>query len=165
MDEQARASKTVQNQTITIRKIEQADLDHVIAIDERVTGISKPDYWKDIYERFVTRRVEERFFLIAEATDEVSEFPVLGYVVGEVRAWEYGSEPSGWVFAFSVEPDTRLQGIGEQLFEAISVEFRRAGIKKMRTMVARENQLHMAFFRSEGMTGGPYLQLEKSLDD
>jgi hypothetical protein len=32
-------------------------------------------------------------------------------------------------------------------------------------MVARQNQLHMAFFRSEGMVAGPYIQLEMDLDD
>ncbi|MCB1368948.1 MAG: N-acetyltransferase, partial [Rhodobacteraceae bacterium] len=62
-------------------------------------------------------------------------------------------------------PGTREQGIGETLFQAISERFRAAGISTMRTMVARQNQLHMAFFRSEGMMAGPYLQLEKELDD
>jgi hypothetical protein len=31
-------------------------------------------------------------------------------------------------------------------------------------MVARDNHLHMTFFRSEGMMAGPYIQLEKDLD-
>jgi hypothetical protein len=34
----------------------------------------------------------------------------------------------------------------------------------MRTMVARDNRLHLLFFRSAGMVAGPYLQLEKDLD-
>jgi hypothetical protein len=33
----------------------------------------------------------------------------------------------------------------------------------MRTMVARDNQLHLLFFRGEGMKAGPYIQLEKEL--
>jgi len=37
-------------------------------------------------------------------------------------------------------------------------------VRKMRTMVARANRLHLMFFRSEGMMAGPYLQLEKELD-
>jgi hypothetical protein len=31
-------------------------------------------------------------------------------------------------------------------------------------MVARDNRLHLLFFRSEGMMAGPYIQLEKELD-
>lgn len=150
---------------IDIRRVREADLPQVVALDERVTQIAKPDYWRDIYERYAERRVGERFFLVAEDAGDAAEFPLLGYIVGEIRAWEFGSEPCGWVFAFSVEPGTRLQGIGERLFEAISTEFKNIGIKTMRTMVARHNQLHMAFFRSEGMVAGPYLQLEMDLDE
>jgi ribosomal protein S18 acetylase RimI-like enzyme len=147
-----------------IRAAVEADLDAVAMLDERVTGIGKPDYWRDVYERYSTRRTQQRFFLVAEATGDGPDRPLLGYIVGEVRAWEFGSEPCGWVFAFSVDPDSRLQGLGEHLFNAISEKFKAAGIKTMRTMVARDNQLHMAFFRSEGMTAGPYIQLEKELD-
>jgi ribosomal protein S18 acetylase RimI-like enzyme len=149
---------------IDIRRVSESDLDDIIALDERVTQLAKPDYWHDIYERYATRRVDERFFLVAEASGGGADSKVLGYIVGEVRGWEFGSEPCGWVFAFAVEPGTRLQGIGEQLFEAISTRFRSAGIKTMRTMVPRQNQLHMAFFRSEGMVAGPYIQLEMDLD-
>jgi L-amino acid N-acyltransferase YncA len=59
----------------------------------------------------------------------------------------------------------RLKGVGHRLFAAMSQTFRQAGARTMRTMVARENTLHMSFFRSEGMMAGPYLQLEKSLDE
>ncbi len=150
---------------ITIRRVKEVDLDFVAELDERVTGHAKLDYWQDIFERYATRRVDQRFFLIAESDDVAPEFPVLGYIVGEIRGWEFGSEPCGWIFAFSVEPGTRQLGIGEQLFESMSDEFKASGIKTMRTMVARQNQLHMAFFRSEGMVAGPYIQLEKELDD
>lgn len=149
---------------IHIRRVRQADLDQIVALDERVTRLAKPDYWQDIFERYATRRLDERFFLVAETGGDAAGRKVLGYIVGEVRGWEFGSEPCGWVFAFAVEPDTRLQGIGEQLLEAISTEFRSAGMKTMRTMVPRQNQLHMAFFRSEGMVAGPYIQLEMDLD-
>lgn len=149
---------------IVIRAATLSDVDSIVALDERVTGVAKREYWGDIFERYKSRRQKERFFLIAVPYGAGNEAPLLGFVVGEVRAWEFGSEPCGWVFAFSVNPDTRLQGIGEQLFEAISDRFTALGIKIMRTMVARENQLHMAFFRSEGMVGGPFIQLEKELE-
>ena len=149
---------------LRIRKAVAEDMAHVVALDARVTGSAKPAYWQDIFERFAARRPEQRFFLVAESDDD-TEHPLLGYVVGEVRGWEFGSEPCGWVFAFSVEPETRQQGIGERLFQAISARFREAGVRTMRTMVARQNRLHMAFFRSEGMVAGPYIQLEKDLDE
>lgn len=165
MDKQTHPCGAAQVRQIAIRRVREADLAHVATLDERVTDIAKPDYWQDIFERYAQRRTDERFFLIAENTGDTPEFPVLGYIVGEIRAWEFGSAPCGWVFAFAVEPGTRQQGIGEQLFEAISIEFKNAGIGTMRTMVPRDNQLHMAFFRSEGMVAGPYIQLEMDLDE
>ena len=165
MSESDTATQSSLSSKIRIRRVTQDDLDAVVALDEKVTGNRKSEYWRDIFERYATRRLDERFFLIADTSDPEAEFSFLGYIVGEVRGWEFGSAPWGWIFAFSVEPGTRQQGVGEHLFEAISGEFKSAGITTMRTMVARQNQLHMAFFRSEGMVAGPYIQLEKELDD
>ncbi len=165
MDKHTQAPVAAAVLQIDVRRVREVDLAHLVALDERVTEIAKPEYWRDIYERYAKRRTGGRFFLVAEDTGDTPEFAVLGYIVGEIRAWEFGSEPCGWVFAFAVEPGTRLQGIGEQLFEAMSTEFKNAGIRTMRTMVPRHNQLHMAFFRSEGMVAGPYVQLEMDLDE
>jgi len=158
-------SDSEQEPMIIIRAVVDTDLSVVTSLDEKVTGLAKPDYWHDIFNRFARRRTHERFFLVAENQGENSQPLILGYIVGEVRTWEFGSEPSGWVFAFSVSPDMREKGVGEKLFEAISERFRSTGVKTMRTMVERKNQLHMAFFRSEGMAAGPYIQLEKNLDE
>ena len=40
-----------------IRRVREGDLDHVIDLDARVTGHAKPDYWRDIFERYATRRL------------------------------------------------------------------------------------------------------------
>ena len=150
--------------SLRIRRARAEDVPLVSALDAEVTGLAKPDYWRDVFERYGERRLEERFFLIAEIFGQDRRDPILGFIVGEVRAWEFGSQPCGWVFAFSVEPEARLKGVGTSLFDAIAAEFKRAGVDRMRTMVARDNHLHMTFFRSEGMMAGPYIQLEKDLD-
>jgi GNAT superfamily N-acetyltransferase len=144
--------------------VKQADIPHIIALDGRVTGLAKHDYWQDVFTRYGRRRLAERMFLVAESRSGVGPWPILGFIIGEVRAWEFGSAPCGWVFALSVEPGARLRGIGQALLGTLSGEFRKAGVTKMRTMVARDNQLHLLFFRSAGMMAGPYLQLEKDLD-
>lgn len=149
---------------LAIRRVRAQDIPLVIALDTRVTGLPKPDYWTDLFERFGERRLKERFFLVAEPPAGARNRALLGFIIGEIRAWEFGSEPCGWVFGLSVDPDQRLHGIGQALFAAIESEFRKAGMTKMRTMVARDNQLNLRFFRSEGMMAGPYIQLEKELD-
>ncbi len=150
-------------ETLTIRRAESTDIPHVIALDARITGLAKPDYWHEAFAQYSERRPNERFFLVATPSSRPNDPRILGFIIGEIRAWEFGSEPCGWVFALSVEPDARLHGIGQALFAAISMEFKEAGMTKMRTMVVRDNRLHLLFFRGEGMMAGPYIQLEKEL--
>lgn len=149
---------------VSVRRVRAADIAQVIALDTRVTKLAKTEYWNDIFRRYGKQRSHERLFLVAENHLSRPGSGLLGFIIGEVRAWEFGSTPCGWVFALSVEPKARLQGIGSALFEAISGEFRKAGVGKMRTMVAREARLPLLFFRGEGMIAGPYIQLEKDLD-
>lgn len=149
---------------VSVRRVRAADIAQVIALDTRVTKLAKTEYWNDIFRRYGKQPSHERLFLVAENRLSRPGSGLLGFIIGEVRAWEFGSTPCGWVFALSVEPKARLQGIGSALFEAISGEFRKTGVGKMRTMVAREARLPLLFFRGEGMIAGPYIQLEKDLD-
>ncbi len=149
---------------VRVRRVRSADIPHVIDLDAHVTKLAKATYWTDIYRRYGRQRLNERFFLVAENGAQKPGAGVVGFIIGEIRAWEFGSEPCGWVFALSVEPKVRLAGVGSALFAAISDEFRKAGVSKMRTMVARDSRLPLQFFRSEGMMAGPYIQLEKDLE-
>lgn len=143
---------------VRVRAAQAADLPSVIALDAENTGIPKAAYWKDRFEWYAGRQ-PDRFFLVAE-----QDGAMLGYIVGEVRAWEFGSPPSGWVFAIGVTASARLHGLGTLLFDEICVRFRRAGAEVVRTMLAKDAHLIMSFFRSLGMMGGPFIQLEKRLD-
>jgi len=148
---------------VPVRPARATDIPQVTALDERITGIAKAAYWQDVFERYSRHHPKDRFFLVATSPDGGRDARILGFIIGEIRVWEFGSAPCGWVFALSVEPDARLHGIGQALFAAISAHFTAAGVTKMRTMVARDNPLHMMFFRGEGMMAGPYIQLEKEL--
>jgi len=164
MASRTRAESEHAKPPLSVRRVRPSDLAQIIALDERITGLAKPAYWHDVFRRYGGRRVEGRFFLVAAPPGRAPNPPILGFIAGEVRAWEFGSAPCGWVFALSVEPDARLHGVGEALLEAISSEFKRAGVSRMRTMVGRDNRLHLLFFRGEGMVAGPYIQLEKDLE-
>lgn len=136
----------------------------VVELDRRDTGVAKHAYWHDLFARYIGAEREKRFIFVAESTPRNGAGEVIGFIVGEVRAWEFGSSPCGWVFAVSVAPGLRLRGVGSALFEAVSARFRRDGVEKIRTMLSRDNHLLMSFFRSHGMMAGPYIQLEKAFD-
>jgi GNAT superfamily N-acetyltransferase len=156
-------SQILSSKNFAIRAGMPGDLTTVIAIDAEVTGTEKPDYWRDSFDDQGQLRGEQRFFLIAESQVENNEPKIIGFIIGEARAWEFGSPPCGWVFALSVDPGSRLAGVGSGLLNAISECFQDVGVNRMRTMLSRRNHLLMAFFRSHGMMAGPYIQLEKEL--
>src|SRR6516165_5602300 len=141
---EASPQKSARN-AVAVRRVRASDIGQVIALDQRVTGLAKPDYWHNAFSRYGKHRQREGAFLVAELRGAKSGSSILGFIIGEVRAWEFGSAPCGWVLVLSVEPRARLQGIGRSLFEAISTEFKRAGVGRMRTMVARDNRLHLMF--------------------
>ena len=135
------------------------DLPRIIAIDATVTGLEKRSYWQALYRRYGVAGPAERQFLVADAGGRV-----VGFIIGEVRDWEFGSASCGWIFAIDVEPGTRLQGVGARLLQSICAGFRRAGARKVRTVLSRDNTLILSFFRSQGMMAGPFIPLEMDLD-
>jgi ribosomal protein S18 acetylase RimI-like enzyme len=139
-----------------VRRATAADLAQVIAIDARATGLAKPEYWAGILRRY-GRGARSRF-LVAEAGARI-----VGYIVGEVRDWEFGSPPCGWVFGIGVWPDAREAGVATRLLGAISAAFRRRGVATVRTLIARDNRVVLAFFRSQGMMAAPVIPLEKEI--
>ncbi len=144
---------------LCIRGAVLADLEAIVKLDEAVTGQPKPAYWRDLLSSLSQDVRQAPIFLVAEADGRV-----IGYIAGDVRAFEFGSEPCGWVFALNVDPGVRDKNAGTRLFEELCTRFRQAGVAKVRTMLARNNDLVLAFFRSLGMMAGPFIQLEKDLD-
>jgi GNAT superfamily N-acetyltransferase len=142
---------------LRVRGVRPGDLAQVVAIDAGITGLRKAAYWADVLRRYGGARAG-RQFLVAEAGGRVQ-----GYVVGEVRDWEFGSPPCGWVFAIGVRPDARLGGVGTRLLEALCGGFRRQGVRQLRTLLARDNALILSFFRSQGMMAGRFIPLEMEI--
>jgi ribosomal protein S18 acetylase RimI-like enzyme len=137
-----------------IRAARKDDLAQIIEIDALITGLRKPAYWGAVMKRY-----GGRYFLVFHENDRVE-----GYVVGEIRDWEFGAPPCGWVFGIGVRPQARLAGIGTRLLEALCERFRRSGVDTVRTLLARDNALVLAFFRSQAMMAAPFIALEKRLD-
>ena len=146
---------------ISIRRVSKADSAAIVALDTEITGADKSAYWTDILDRFAGSDLQmQRYFLVATTADD----ELVGFIVGEIRAWEFGSPPCGWVLALNVSPGHRERGIGESLLDALCAEFRNADITTLRTMVLGNDKVNLSFFRGEGLAAGPYIELEKRLD-
>jgi GNAT superfamily N-acetyltransferase len=154
---------------LTIDNIRLDDVPEVISIDEQITGIAKPELWYAYYDP--SARSQPRWFLVAreKTPNNNHDAPhdhnkVLGYILGEVRAWEFGSPPCGWIFAIGVAPNQRLTGVGTHLLNAMIERFKPTGVKTIRTMLHIDDHDLMSFFRTHGMSAGPFIELEAAIE-
>lgn len=143
---------------LRIRTVKAADLEAVVALDATVTGLHKATYWQRVFKRYGNHGQGQRHFLVATLDEQVC-----GFVIGEVRDWEFGAPPCGWVFAIDVMPSARQLGVGGRLLAALATRFRREGVDTLRTMTASGNSLLQSFFRSQGMRAGHLLPLEMDI--
>lgn len=155
----ARRSRAAAPASSVIRAVRPEDLNAIVEIDSLVTGLEKRDYWHALFGRYANAAATGQHFLVA-----VVDRQIAGFVIGEVRDWEFGSPPCGWVFGIDVHPSVRLGGIATRLLQSICAEFRKTGVHKVRTMLARDNTLILSFFRSQGMMISPFIPLEMDLE-
>jgi ribosomal protein S18 acetylase RimI-like enzyme len=140
-----------------IRSAVETDLPAIMTFDQRSNKDANLLYWQEMFARYGNDK-NTQLFLVCETGNEI-----VGFIIGEVRDWEFGSQPCGWVFALGVRPDIRLSGVATELYAAVCQFFKQAGVSTVRTMLARKDIDSLSFFRSQGMMAGPYVQLEKDL--
>jgi ribosomal protein S18 acetylase RimI-like enzyme len=138
---------------LTIRPLQHEDHAAVVALDALLTGTEKAAYWSEVLERFLR---EEGCIGLAATVDGHLE----GYLFGELRAFEFGSEQCGWIFALGVQPNTARKGVASTLLTQARRRFRALGVSKVRTMVRRTDVPFLSLFRGQGFVGGPFVQLE-----
>ncbi len=140
-----------------IRGAAETDLAAIMTFDERSNKDANPRYWQEMFARYGNDE-NKQLFLVCEAGNEI-----VGFIIGEVRDWEFGSHPCGWVFALGVRPDIRLSSIATRLYSEMCKFFQQAGVTTVRTMLARQDIDSLSFFRSQGMMAGPYVELEQDI--
>jgi len=144
-----------------IRVLRAGDLAEVVRIDALHTGTRKRAYWGGVLERFL--RPGGRAIRIGLAVE--AQKGLAGYLLGEVRAFEFGSEPCGWIFGVGVDPRASRRGVASLLLAEAVARFRAHGVPRIRTMVRRNEVPVLAFFRSNGFRGGPFAQLELEIGE
>jgi ribosomal protein S18 acetylase RimI-like enzyme len=152
--------RTTTETGLTLRDLTPADLRAVVRIDALHTGKRKPAYIGRLFDGYVGRGARPgRIALGMEAPDGLA-----GYLFGTVRAFEFGSEECGWVFALGVGPEHLRAGVASALLAAAAERFRARGITKVRTMVRRDDVPLLSLFRASGYVGGAFTQLERNLE-
>lgn len=143
---------------LRIRDLRYADLAEVVRIDALRTGRSRRGALRRVLAEL--RRVGDGHRRVGLAA-EGSAPGLAGFLLGEVRAFEFGSEPCGWISAVAVDPAAGRAGVAAGLLEEALRRFHEAGVTGVRTMVRRNDVPFLSFFRAQGFVGGPFVQLER----
>lgn len=141
-----------------IRDVRPEDVEGIVDIDAQRTRTPKLRYWKAILKQYA-RRESGRVALIAD----VDEGAIQGFLFGEVRAWEFGSERCGWIFSVAVRPEAERSGLATRLCEDAIRRFGSMGVGLVRTMVRRNDIPMLSLFRSMGFSAGPFSEMQLAM--
>ena len=139
---------------VRIRPLDELDISGIVRIDEKISGIYRPDVW-ETRVMYYTRR-DPGASQVAEAGGKV-----VGFMLGDLRAGEFGlEEPSGWIERFGIDPDFRGQDLGRRMFAAIRAHFESRGATSVRTLVDTTDGGVAGFLKAIGFTPAPLQALE-----
>lgn len=142
---------------VRIRPVDELDISAIVSIDEKVSGKYRPEDWERRIAYYLRRDPEASVVAVAGSR-------VVGFMLGEVRAGEFGlEEPTGWIEVLGVDPAERKAGIGRLLAEAITGHFRKKGAKSVRTLVDTRMAEIAKYFESIGLAPSSIRVYEKSL--
>ena len=142
---------------VKVRGLDTVDIGDVVAIDEKISGEYRPDVWDRRIAYYLRRDPDAA--LVAELDGRV-----VGFMLGEVRAGEFGlEEPTGWIEVLGVDPEVRGQAIGRRLMDAMFDHFRSLEVVSVRTLVDDKMADIAGFFTSLGFTPATLRPFVKSL--
>ncbi|HVG34550.1 MAG TPA: GNAT family N-acetyltransferase, partial [Pyrinomonadaceae bacterium] len=153
-----RAHRAKRMPDLTVRRMTVRDIDQVLRLDEKITGKPHAAYYESKAAAYISRAPD--YCLVAEHRDRI-----VGFVLGDVRGWEFASELSGWLEIIGVDPDYHGQGVSRALMDELFEKFRRAGVAVVNTMVNWNDGDLIDYFRANGFDRGEYVNLVKRFDE
>ena len=143
---------------IHIRSLEKGDLAAIVNMEERQTGVARPDYWE--------KRIEISEAIRPHWASLVAEFDnrVVGFILGRAGEHEFGLPGTvAWVEMIGVDPAYRRRGIADELIEQFTESAEDHGIKTIFTLDRSEPAELQHFFSQLGFVHGKMVHYQKDL--
>ncbi|HWP58578.1 MAG TPA: GNAT family N-acetyltransferase [Candidatus Acidoferrales bacterium] len=143
---------------IHIRNLRKEDLPAIVDIEERLTGVQRPDYWAKRIE--ISEAIRPHWgSLVAELGGKV-----VGFTFGRAGELEFGLPGTvAWIEIIGVDPACRRQGIARALLEQFVASAEDHGITTVFTLVKNDSPEMAEFFRRLGFTEGRMLHFQKEI--
>jgi len=137
-----------------IREMKEGDLERIKEIDRALVGPERALSWP--------LRVEAHWWVYRPLLNFVAEVDgeAVGFLLGDIRGAEYGTDISGWIDMMGVAPEHQHRGIGRMLVEAFCKECQRNEVKA-RVIIREDDQRLVGFWASVGFLRGKLVSYEK----
>lgn len=131
---------------VKIRLMEPTDLDAVAEIDQKLVNVSRLDYFEEKFELLFKSGEYIPTSFVAE--DENGK--IVGFIMGNLYIGEFGlSKEGAAIDSVGVDPEYQRQGIGEKLMDQFVFHLKQLDVKKINTLVEKNNQQMMSYFDAE----------------
>lgn len=139
---------------VRIRRMTEADLPKIKEIDKELVGPHRSISWP--------LRIEAHWWVYRGLPNFVAEVDgeLVGFILGDIRGVEYGTEVGGWIDMMGVSPWFQSMGIGRMLVEAFCAECQKQGVKVMVIVMGNDKRL-VKFWNSIGFRKGNLVSYEK----
>jgi GNAT superfamily N-acetyltransferase len=134
------------------------DLDALVAIDERLMGRRRREYFR----RRLLEAMRDSDVLVSLVAE--ADARVVGFLLARVHFGEFGvAETRGIVDAIGVHPDAQGQGVGAALFGQLEQNLRALRVERIQTLVGWRQQDLLGFLAKRGFEPAPVFCLEAPL--
>jgi GNAT superfamily N-acetyltransferase len=143
---------------VAVRPLEPSDLDAIVAIDERLSGQTRKDYWR---RRLEIASLRPPWMSVVAETDG----RLVGFLLGWVGESEFGiAEPTGWVDLIGVDPAYRGRGVARALLDRFVESGRELrALGRVATLIDLGQADVREFFPHRGFRPGRMVQLERTV--
>ena len=144
---------------VLVRPLEPPDVDAIVAIDEKLSGQTRKDYWRQRVEIASLR--PPWMSLVAETDGRLA-----GFLLGWVGESEFGIlRPTGWIDLIGVDPAYRGRGVGRALLDRFVESGRELrALERIATLIDLGQIDVREFFLRQGFEPGRMVQLERSVE-
>ena len=142
-----------------MRVMRGADLDAIVAIDRKVSGQDRREY----YERKAAVLLDKKHTINSSLVAEL-DGKVVGFIMGDIYFGEFGiPDTSATIDTLGVDPTVQNRGVASELLDQFVMNMKAAGVNKIYTLVNWSDFSLEHFFSHHKFVPSKLINLELTL--